>query len=250
MKNSPPFVGQKIKAARKAKGLTLTQVGDLIGVTNQALSAIERGKARPSRQTLKSLGRVLDANFGERKLLVKMRPPKLDDWDEFEERIIREEAEAYEASQLPKPVRRIKLTGVQVPVHYVILNSSKLSSFEGNDYVLVPAVMVPVLKAARAVRILVESAPEAFADHGDAIILTDCSDSMDNKIVLVEIGGNVFLRRWSDKGSRVTLSALDQKIEPINLPSKKIKCIGEVTGMLKIIRASPTPILVCGVWPS
>src|SRR5437764_13732109 len=59
-------IGVKIRAARKALNLTLEELGKRIGVTNQALSAIEREEKNPSRQTLMNLARVLKTDFGER----------------------------------------------------------------------------------------------------------------------------------------------------------------------------------------
>jgi transcriptional regulator with XRE-family HTH domain len=257
-KNSPPSVSQRIKAARKAKGLTLTQVGELIGVTNQALSAIETGKVRPSKQTLKSLSRVLNDYFGLASL-VELRTPRFKERDEgykplyslpdFEEQMHIEAMEAYEASKLPKPVRRTKLPIVYVPIHYEILNGCRLNPYSGEDYVVAPAQMVPVLKHARAVRMLGEPMREAFAEHGDVIVVTECPNSVEDKIVLVEVDDRVFLRRWIRNGRKVTLSAPDQKHESLELSPKRIKCIGEVTGMLKSTRPSPVPILICGSWP-
>jgi transcriptional regulator with XRE-family HTH domain len=255
-KKSSPSVGQRIKAARKAKGLTLTQLGELIGITNQALSAIERGKARPSRQTLKSLSRVLNENLDGRPT-IKLREPRYASPEsgfvprlpDYEEEMYRRAEEAFEASRMPKPVRRAMVEVVYVPIHYEILNGDTLNPYDGLDRVLAPAHMVPVLKHARAARVVGASSHEVLAEHGDIIILTECSDPLDGKVVLVETNGKVFLRRLVTSGRKVKLDTLDQKHEPVELPSKNIKCVGEVTGMLKSTRSSTLPIPVCGIWP-
>ena len=44
--------GEKIRAARKSKGMTLTELADAIGVTASAVSQYERGKLIPNRFTL------------------------------------------------------------------------------------------------------------------------------------------------------------------------------------------------------
>jgi transcriptional regulator with XRE-family HTH domain len=62
-KYSSPFVGQRIRSARLSAHLSLEMLGQLIGISNQALSAIERGKANPSKQTLMSLARTLNDDF-------------------------------------------------------------------------------------------------------------------------------------------------------------------------------------------
>ena len=43
---------KRIQAARKAKGLTLKQLGDIIGIYESAVSNIERGRNKPSGSTL------------------------------------------------------------------------------------------------------------------------------------------------------------------------------------------------------
>ena len=43
---------KRIQAARKAKGLTLKQLGDIIGISESAVSNIERGRNKPSGSTL------------------------------------------------------------------------------------------------------------------------------------------------------------------------------------------------------
>jgi SOS-response transcriptional repressor LexA len=255
-KNRSPSVGHRIKAARKARGLTLTQLGELIGVTNQALSAIERGKVRPSRQTLKSLSKELNENFDGRQEF-KLRKPRFVSSEsglapllpDYEEQMYMRAEEAYEASKLPKPVRRSQIEIVYVPIHYEILNGYTLSPYEGVDKVLAPAQMIPVLKYARAVRVIGTPMHEAFAEHGDAIILTEYSDPLDGKVVLVVVDDKVFLRRWIKDGRKVRLEAMNQKHNPLEVNPENIKCIGEVTGMLKLTRPMTLPVPVCGSWP-
>ena len=43
---------KRIQAARKAKGLTLKQLGDIVGISESAVSNIERGRNKPSGSTL------------------------------------------------------------------------------------------------------------------------------------------------------------------------------------------------------
>jgi SOS-response transcriptional repressor LexA len=157
--------------------------------------------------------------------------------------------DAYEASRLPKPIHRSMVEAVYVPIHFEILNGYSIESYEGGDRVIAPVHMVPVLKYARAVRVSGTPLLEAFAEHGDTIILTECSDPLDGKIVLVEVNGKVFLRRWINNGRKVKLDALDQKHDPLEVSPKKIKCVGEITGMLESTRATRLPIPVCGSWP-
>lgn len=43
---------KRIQAVRKSKGLTLKQLGDIIGISESAVSNIERGRNKPSGSTL------------------------------------------------------------------------------------------------------------------------------------------------------------------------------------------------------
>ena len=53
---------KRIKEARKAKGLTLKQLGTLLGISESAVSNIERGRNKPSGSTLMLLCDNLGVN--------------------------------------------------------------------------------------------------------------------------------------------------------------------------------------------
>lgn len=52
----------RIKAVRKAAGLTLEKFGERIGISNSACSAIETGKNNPSEQTIRAICREFGVN--------------------------------------------------------------------------------------------------------------------------------------------------------------------------------------------
>ena len=54
------LVGQNLRRARKAKGLTQEQLADLTGFAQQHLSDIETGQGNPTVVTLYELSQVLD----------------------------------------------------------------------------------------------------------------------------------------------------------------------------------------------
>lgn len=71
--------GQYLKSLRNEKGLSLTQLGDLIGYSNPYLSQIENGrKGIPSPDTLRKLAGPLDVSHPE--LMVKAGHVKYEDW--------------------------------------------------------------------------------------------------------------------------------------------------------------------------
>lgn len=66
-------VGQKIKEARKAKGLTQEELGVLIGVQKSAIAKYESGRVvNIKRSTLQKLAEVLDIRGSE--LIIDNKP--------------------------------------------------------------------------------------------------------------------------------------------------------------------------------
>ena len=52
----------RIKALRKAEGLTLEKFGERIGITASSCSTIESGKSNPSEQTIRAICREFGVN--------------------------------------------------------------------------------------------------------------------------------------------------------------------------------------------
>ena len=50
-------VNERIRALRKARGLTMDKLGALIGITKGSISLIEQGRNHPSDQTIRSICR-------------------------------------------------------------------------------------------------------------------------------------------------------------------------------------------------
>ena len=56
-------IGERIKAARLVKGLSQEKLGDLLGVSFQAVSSWETGKFIPDAEHLPQLSAVLDLSL-------------------------------------------------------------------------------------------------------------------------------------------------------------------------------------------
>ena len=56
---------ENLKTIRKARGLTLKQLGDLIGLSDASLSLYESGKRQPDNEGLLKLAEALDTTVGE-----------------------------------------------------------------------------------------------------------------------------------------------------------------------------------------
>lgn len=59
----PNEIGEKLKAMREARRLTLKQLGDRVGCTGAHLSQIEKGHTSPSIATLKNIAKALGVNI-------------------------------------------------------------------------------------------------------------------------------------------------------------------------------------------
>ena len=60
-----PEVGERLRARRRARNLSLRELADRLGVSPSLISQIERGRARPSVSTLFAIATELDASLDE-----------------------------------------------------------------------------------------------------------------------------------------------------------------------------------------
>ena len=60
-----PEVGERLRARRRARGLSLRALAEKLGVSPSLISQIERGRARPSVSTLFAMVTELDASLDE-----------------------------------------------------------------------------------------------------------------------------------------------------------------------------------------
>jgi transcriptional regulator with XRE-family HTH domain len=58
-------LGDRLRAARSGRGLSLRSLADRVGVSPSLISQVERGLARPSVNTLYAMARELDVSFDE-----------------------------------------------------------------------------------------------------------------------------------------------------------------------------------------
>lgn len=60
-----PEVGERLRSRRRARGLSLRELAERLGVSPSLISQIERGRARPSVSTLFAIATELDASLDE-----------------------------------------------------------------------------------------------------------------------------------------------------------------------------------------
>jgi len=57
------FFSEHLKSLRKVKGLSLSALGSIVGVSNQAISLLEQGKRSPSFEVLIALADYFDVSL-------------------------------------------------------------------------------------------------------------------------------------------------------------------------------------------
>ena len=58
-------VGENIRRIRKERGLTIKQLGDMVGVSESYIRAYEYGRRNPKESSLKRLAEALNVNESE-----------------------------------------------------------------------------------------------------------------------------------------------------------------------------------------
>lgn len=240
-----PAIGQRIRAVRRNAGLTLTEVSSRIGISNQALSAIERGKKNPSRQTLMSIARLFGKDFGEVWLadylsnyqteFALIRAPQGPNLDKvnvmnlFEE-FIDTKFGVGQVTLVAEPKEKT----VSIPVGYEIFETSFNVIDDAEEYIHVPPQMFPPNKGATAGIVKCKSLQDALVDEGDFVIITDRPNSINGKTILALVNFKMMLKRCEVKGGKVFLKAFNERCKPIKVSIKDIICVGEFTGVIRI----------------
>ena len=239
-------VGQRIRVARRNADLTLAEVGRRIGISNQALSAIERGKKNPSKQTLMSLARVLKTDFGERWLTAYLSE------DHTEIQLI-----PLNKQELPKEellhlfrafldyqygpgqidlVEEYEEQSVSVPINFELTKHGIHEVENASETILVPPHMVPQGKDVGAALVRDWIIPDAFIASGDIVIFTPREGSPIGKIIMAFATDRYVIRRCKKKGRNITLVSLIDGYEPIEADLKYFAVLAEITGLLRFYR--------------
>jgi len=241
-----PILGQRIRAARKAEHITLVELSKRIGVSNQALSAIERGEKNPSKQTLINLSRELGDRFGVKWLEDQHEEKSEKSRVTWEERFRQDDKETlreafnefldFKFGSIPPSEVKARVQGIRsIPLIARITVAQVIEETTYEDYFLVPARMTRPDKRTYCVLIEDQSMCEALVGRGDIIVANEDTSLFDGKLAIVEIKGKISIRSLLVKGQKVTLIPINSDYKPIKLPASKVNCLGEVTGLLRFI---------------
>jgi transcriptional regulator with XRE-family HTH domain len=241
-------IGLKIRTARKALNLTLEELGKRIGITNQALSAIERGEKNPSRQTLINLGRVLKTDFGEQWLAAHLSeyhaedqvdPQYIQSLDQEKEVHLFREFLEYRYKRWPGNVGKdYPQQSVSIPLKYELKQHDLKEIQDASETINVPTHMVPSGKGVTAALIQDWVINEAFIGSGDVVIIVEREGTPVGKTILAFVNDEYLIRRCVKRGRKVALISLVDGYEPIVATLNQFVFVAEITGLIRFYRSS------------
>lgn len=242
--NSIPL-GQRIKAARKLADYTLVELSQRIGISNQALSAIERGQKNPSKQTLMNLARVLRDSFGfdwlEKETEERSQQTKVL-FNELTRRGTKEELqEAFNEFLEFKfgtdsiAIKEFAEGARLIPLRARIINGMVIEEQNSEEKFFIPANMTRRGKTTFGVLVQDDSLRDSLIGPNDLLIANYDVSVADGKSVLVVFEEKILLRRMAIKGRNVILSPIYSDNEPLKVPRRQLICLCEVTGLLRLI---------------
>jgi transcriptional regulator with XRE-family HTH domain len=241
-------IGLKVRAARKALDLTLEEVGKRIGITNQALSAIERGEKNPSRQTLINLARVLKTDFGEQWLADHLSeyqaedqavPHYLRSLDEVKDVHLFEQFLQYMYSRWQGNIGKYyPQHSVSLPLKYELKQHELKEIKDASETINVPTHMAPPEKGITAALIQDWFIDEAFIGSGDVVIIMEPQGTPVGKTILAFVNDEYLIRRCVKRGRKVALLSLIDGHEPIVATLKQFVFVAEITGLIRFYQRS------------
>lgn len=242
-----PPLGLQIRAARRDKNLTLVQLSGLIGISNQALSDIERGKKNPSKQTLMNLSRELNEGFGIEwlDLLRARRYAEVENslekhWTRNEKQKLRTlfdrfldfEFPAEETNQIS--VDELSTGTVIIPVHGSITATGRHRAQKEEETLLIPSrIAKPGVNY--ALRVEGDILRDALIGSGDLIIINENTQNVDGKFAAVYLEKKILLRRISIKNNKARLIPANKDYDSQSIPLENLNCFGIVTGVLRSV---------------
>lgn len=127
---------------------------------------------------------------------------------------------------------------VYIPLYTTISSLISVDSFRpSHDKIEVPAHLIPEGTAANnlfAVKISGDFMKDAGVLNGDCLIITETSKVTNGNIVLAVVHNKeVTLRRWSEEGDKIFLTAANKYFMPQVYDKDKVKIKGRLIGLLR-----------------
>lgn len=242
-----PLLGPQIRAARRDKNLTLVQLSGLIGISNQALSDIERGKKNPSKQTLMNLSRELSDGFGIEwlELLKARRWVEVGDslqkhWTRGRKQNLKALFDRFLDFEFPVEdtnqitVEEVGKGTVIIPIYGTITAAGHHRPQKEKETLLIPS-QIAKPGVNYALRVEGEILRDALIGSGDLIVINENTQELDGKFGAVYLDEKILLRRISIKNNKARLIPANKDYRPESIPLDKLNCFGIVTGVLRTV---------------
>jgi len=240
-------LGPQIRAARRDKKLTLVELSGLIGISNQALSDIERGKKNPSKQTLMNLSRELSDGFGIEWLELLRTRSRVEVGHSLEKHWTRNEKENLKALferflDFEFPVVTTNTASIEevtegtltIPFYGSITTAGQHRPQQEKETLLIPSrIARPGVNY--ALRVEGEILRDALIGSGDIIVINENTQELDGKFAAVYLDEKILIRRISIKSNKARLIPANTDYRPESIPLDKLNCFGIVTGVLRSV---------------
>jgi len=69
--------------------------------------------------------------------------------------------------------------------------------------------------------------------NGDVVVIQECPEPTNGTVVVAEVGGEVTLKTWSQKGNKVRLIPANPDYAETEIQPDQVKCVGEMIGLLR-----------------
>ena len=192
--------GMKIRALRKAKGLSSDKLAEMVGTAGAYIREIELGKSQPSLKMLQKIAQALGVSVSE--LLTS-----------------------------PKEKKNIEIEKREDLVILPVIADVPAGGFKGGDVEVIDYLPTPkemlqgVPQQFTAWVRVVGDSMEPKVKNGDMILVADGSYVSINNgdLVVAIIDGERTLKRFYDKGNYIVLQPENENYEPIVISKEELK---------------------------
>lgn len=204
----PTYLGDRIRTARKAAGMTQRQLAEQLGVKNTTISNWEKNQANPDPDTIQNLCYVLqvEANY-----------------------FFRETESKLPANLMPMPrTRRVPLVGT------IACGTPILATENVEEEIDIPE----GIRAGFALRCKGDSMVGADIQDGDIVYIQETPEVLDGQIAAVLIGEEATLKRvyYDRSEGMMTLLAENRKYPPLVYQGEalnQMRILGRAVGLTR-----------------
>jgi SOS-response transcriptional repressor LexA len=240
-------LGSQIRSARREKNLTLVELSNQIGISNQALSDIERGKKNPSKQTLMNLSRELNEGFGiewlellRARRSVEVGASLQKHWTQNEKQKLKALFDRFLNLEFPVEdtnlitVDEVAKGTVTIPIHGSITATGRHRPQKEEETLIIPSrIAKPGVNY--ALRVEGDSLRDALIGSGDLVVINENTQDVDGKFAAVYLDKKILLRRIFIKNNKARLIPANKDYHAESISLDKLNCFGIVTGVLRSV---------------